>query len=165
MTAPNSKLIVDIVDLEKCQGNNETGLSLYVQAVNDMFKSLAKTNPEWHFSLYVIQNRDPIRYFMEIGHATDLYNFEFANETAYGLIGKMNSIAHIIDKIGIDLSAMEEEHRPSSVVINFRFDFVGSFGFDKIYANNNHDESIKALSNVMGKIKHQREIYSWEFNF
>lgn len=128
-------------------GRTAETISSYNKLVDD--QKIA--NKHITFSLFLFNHEIDVVYsFVDIGSVKELTAHEYA---ANGYTALNDAVGRAIDETGVYLAGMQENERPSKVLL-----VVITDGFE------NASKEFTG-QNIIDKVKHQREKYGWEVMF
>lgn len=122
-----------------------------IQGLNAFIEEQKKQPGEANFGLMIFDTT-----YKNIIENKNLKDVELLTETSYmpsGMTALLDAIGKTIDELGIELSKLDESERPEKVLIIILTD--GDENSSKEYSK----------TQIFDKIKHQKEVYNWEFIF
>lgn len=146
--------IVLIVDKSGSMSSVHTasiqGINTFVKSQNDLSKEL---NGTADFTLVLFSDNDAVTYLFD---NQDLSTVEELNLSSYycsGWTALYSTVCSVIDKVGAELAVLDEPERPETVVVAILTD-----GAD-------NDSGVITKEMMAEKIKHQTDVYKWNFQF
>jgi len=151
MSNPNKTEILVILD---ASGSMESQASEAASGLNDFLADQAKQPGECVVTLVQFNSNNPYRVIFERLLAKDAPKIGPTNYYCAGMTPMRQCVCQGIDMLGEALSKMEEFDRPSKVVVVIITDGL-----------ENASGIMYTVAEVKRRIKHQEEVYSWQFVF